>query len=269
MNLMSDVPIEGVPVHERRSDRRRSMTLKPFNDVVVCVPCYNEAERLNFDVFEKFLHKYKDIHLVFVNDGSTDETPQILSDFTSKFRRQTHFLNLETNVGKAEAVRQGIQYCLELDRALIGYWDADLATDLSAIPDFARILREKPHVDVVMGARLKLMGHEVNREFKRLLVSKICNVLAKAALRQNFRDTQCGAKLIRRSDALEAVLKEPFETPWLFDVELFKRLKREKKSRDFFYEYPLSRWEEIEGSKIKLRTIVKSAISMLKLIISR
>lgn len=254
---------------EKRKDRRSTLTIQPYNDLVICVPCYNEEKRLNVASFEKFLNKYTDIQLVFINDGSTDDTLSTLISFTERYKRQTHLINLEKNVGKAEAVRIGLKFCLDLDKKYIGYWDADLATDLSAIPDFARILRSTAHIDVVMGARLKLMGHDVKRDFSRVIVSKMCNVLAKIALRQNFRDTQCGAKVLRVTTELKAAIERPFTTPWLFDVELFKRLKLNKDAKNMFYEYPLPKWTEIDGSNIRLSTIFHSGLSMMRLVFSR
>jgi len=254
-------------VAERRKDRRSTISISPYNDLVICVPCYNESKRFQVAAFEKFLNRYTDVHFIFINDGSTDDTAKMLNEFTSRFQRQTVFLNLPNNVGKAEAVRLGLLHAVSMKKSFVGYWDADLATDLSSILDFAKILRDKPQIDVVMGARMQLIGHEINRELKRKIVSKICNLLARVALRQNLKDTQCGAKILRVTNELELAIAEPFETPWLFDVELFKRIGTKSRKNQIFFEYPLPKWNEIDGSNIKLTTIVQSGFSMIKMII--
>ena len=50
---------------ERRADRRRGITIEPYGDMAIVVPCYNEAERFNAAAFEEFLNRYKDINFVF------------------------------------------------------------------------------------------------------------------------------------------------------------------------------------------------------------
>jgi len=69
---------------------------------------------------------------VFVNDGSKDNTYQKLK---LNFEDTNHFvLNLDKNVGKAEAVRQGVLFVQSLDIypsiEWLGFWDADLAMRL-------------------------------------------------------------------------------------------------------------------------------------------
>jgi GT2 family glycosyltransferase len=58
----------------------------------------------------------------------------------------------DDNMGKAEAVRQGMLAAFAGGAELAGYWDADLATPLDAIGDFVSALDSDPGVDVVLGA---------------------------------------------------------------------------------------------------------------------
>jgi hypothetical protein len=80
-------------------------------------------------------------------------------------------------------------------------------------------------------------------------------------------DTQCGAKLLRNTPALQRAIATSFTAGWLFDVELFARLSAQiKNPHRAFYELPLAEWDEVAGSKVNTAAIVKSGLRMLRLI---
>ena len=247
---------------ERRADRRRGITIEPYGDMAIVVPCYNEAERFNAAAFEEFLNRYKDINFVFVNDGSKDDTLAELQVFSARFPRQTSVLDMPKNGGKAEAVRHGMLEMISHNKRYIGYWDADLATALSAIPEFGTLIRRDGQHTVVVGARLRLLCHDIQRDLSRRIFSRAFNLVARATLRLRIRDTQCGAKLFEVDEDLKAALVHPFETGWLFDIELLQRLIERKGNRNFIYEHALFAWSEVAGSKVSLK---KSLHAVFKL----
>ena len=239
----------------------------PF--VLIVVPCYNEAERLNIPEFLIALDENPQLNFLFVDDGSTDKTLDILGELQD-FNPERVFLYVqEKNAGKAEAVRQGLLFATASGADLVGYWDADLATPLADIRDFSKILFRYNDVDIVYGSRIQLLGHRIKRTIARRTVSRICSSLARLAVRLPIRDTQCGAKLLRNNTLLRNNLYQEFSAGWLFDVELFARISASVTNRNkAFYEYPLAEWNEIEGSKVTSSTIVKSGFKMLSLIFS-
>ena len=240
---------------------------QPAATVRVVVPCYNEAERLNVDAFIAFLDQRPGIDFVFVNDGSKDATLDVLAAIQMAHPARVEVLSLRQNSGKAEAVRQGLLHATQSSAAFVGYWDADLATPLDAIEDFARIGARFADVEVIFGARRMMLGHRVERTLMRRTVSRVCATLARMAVRLPIGDTQCGAKLLRNTDTLVEALAEPFSAGWLFDVELFTRIAAGiGAARTGFYEYPLPEWTEIAGSKVSGRAILRSGVSMLRLI---
>ena len=247
---------------ERRADRRRGITIDAYDDMAIVVPCYNEADRYNSAAFEKFLNQYKDISFLFVNDGSTDDSLAILQAFSARFQRQTSVLDLPQNVGKAEAVRQGMLQMIAEHKRYIGYWDADLATALTAIPEFGTLIRRDGQHTVVVGVRLRLLGHDIQRELSRRIFSRAFNLVARAALWLNIRDTQCGAKLFAVDEDLKAALAQPFETGWLFDIELLQRLIARKGHRNFIYEHVLFAWSEVAGSKVSLKKSLQAVFKL-------
>ena len=75
---------------------------------IVVVPCYNEAKRLNMRAIQDFGRRAESVELLFVNDGSRDETLELLEHLHHCNPRRFSFLHLAKNGGKAEAVRQGV-----------------------------------------------------------------------------------------------------------------------------------------------------------------
>ena len=244
----------------------RSAT-QPTPSVKMVVPCYNEAKRLDTATFIAFLSQNANISMVFVNDGSRDATLDVLAEIQAACPAQVEVLSLRQNSGKAEAVRQGLQYATASDAAFVGYWDADLATPLDAITDFLRVGQRFDTIDVIFGARRMMLGHRVERTMGRRLVSRVCATLARVAVRLPIGDTQCGAKMLRNTEALSNALKTPFSAGWLFDVELFTRLSAQtEEAHRAFYEFPLAEWTEVAGSKVSGRAILRAGFAMLRLI---
>lgn len=238
--------------------------------IAIVVPCFNEARRLDLPTVSSFLLQTPEVRLVFVNDGSSDETLSVLSLLHAAHPAQVEVLSLSRNSGKAEAVRQGLLYAAHGESAFLGYWDADLATPLDAITDFARVAHRYTEVEVVYGARLPLLGHRVNRTLPRRIISRICARLARIAVGLPIGDTQCGAKLLRNTPRLAQSLVRPFSAGWLFDVELFSRIAETAACpARAFYEYPLPEWTEVPGSKITGRAIRRAGLAMLRLIAER
>lgn len=235
----------------------------------IVVPCYNEAKRLDVAAFSAFLDHSRDIRIVFVNDGSTDATLDVLGQIHARHPGRIEVLSLSRNSGKAEAVRQGLLHVANGDARFVGYWDADLATPLEIIEDFARIAQRYNDIDVVYGSRLQMLGHRVARALPRRIISGICARLARVAVGLPIGDTQCGAKLLRNTADLKQALAKPFSAGWLFDVELFTRLGARNPNPRAFYEFPLPEWTEIAGSKVTGRAIRRAGFAMLRLIAER
>lgn len=128
---------------------------------IIVVPCYNEAMRLDLLALREFAREHPGPRFLFVNDGSTDGTRKILDELHCEVRECFLVCHLRQNVGKAEAVRQGLLRAFEERPDYVGYWDADLATPLAAILTFCSILDFRLDIDMVFGARVCLLGREV------------------------------------------------------------------------------------------------------------
>ena len=249
------------------------------------IPCYNEATRLPADAYVEYVGAHPTTQFTFVNDGSTDATLEALTALSARAPAQLHVLPLPQNGGKAEAVRAGLQAASAGAGAaeLVGFWDADLATPLDAVESFTATLQRRPQTTMVFGARVALLGRQINRLPSRHYLGRIFATLASSALSLAIYDTQCGAKVFRNSPALRRVIAEPFTSRWIFDVELIARfvaLRRHSPGvpeadpdgcweagqcpeagpplAEQIFEYPLMEWTDIAGSKIKLGDKLRS-----------
>lgn len=230
------------------------------------MPCYNEANRLPIDSILEFLKKNSDISILFVNDGSKDHTRSVIENFAPKLPLQISLIDLPTNIGKAEAVRQGMLYALlNFGPKLIGYWDADLATPLNELHAFNQHFHSHPNTLLVTGCRLKRLGVKVERKLMRHYLGRLFATTASSLLNLPVYDTQCGAKIFR-ADLAHQIFQEAFVSRWFFDVEIIFRIKSKKyNARKIVYEYPLLEWEDVAGSKIKFTDFLKVPFELLKI----
>lgn len=228
-------------------------------DTVVVVPCYNEAARLDVAAFEAGIDREPKLRFMFVDDGSTDDTRGVLERLSRQKPGRAEHLILAKNSGKAEAVRQGVLAAIDLKPALVGYWDADLATPLQDITHFANVL-EDDKILLVLGSRVRLLGRHIERTTMRHYLGRVFASAASNVLGLPIYDTQCGAKLFRNTPWLRSVFERPFELNWCFDVELLARLLGlEEKGlcnlREQCVEYALESWVDAPGSKLNMKQI--------------
>lgn len=237
----------------------------------IVVPCFNEAGRIPLDAFRAYAAGDPTVEFVLVDDGSTDSTLSELQGLADADPGGFRVIHHEPNRGKAEAVRRGVLDALGRGAELVGYWDADLATPLDEVPRFVGFLEEHPACQVVLGARVLLLGRSIDRHPIRHYAGRIIATAASQALRLPVYDTQCGAKLFRASDAVRAAFETPFSTGWTFDVELLARLVQGLGEpgtglpQEAIWEIPLLRWHDVPGSKVRSRDFFKALVEILRI----
>ena len=238
----------------------------PYQYAMV-VPCYNEEKRFPAADFGKFLNSNSNTLLCLVNDGSKDRTLEILQEFQKLYPSKVEVLNMTKNGGKAEAVRHGINHNYDNFRrtGLIGFLDADLATKPEEWVLMADYLEKHPRYGAIVGSRIPRLGADIQRKNNRSIMSNIVKIFIRIILRTNFQDTQCGAKIFHRS-LIPSLFGSKFDTPWLFDVEIFMRLKKKfggDSLKKGVLEYPLLYWSEMDESKLKFRDQIKIPMQLL------
>ena len=230
-----------------------------MSSCTVVVPCYNEAHRLNLAAFREFAESTPGdaIRILFVDDGSSDNTPEMLDELARSCPSRFQVKRLTRNVGKAEAVRAGLLDAAQSGATYVAFWDADLATPIQDVPPFMEVLDGRPDIEMVFGSRINLLGRSVHRNLARHYVGRVFATAAAVTLGIGIYDTQCGAKMFRVSDRFVEQLREPFLGGWIFDVEMIARDIRARRGTSLpraetvIYEYPLMVWRDVAGSKIK------------------
>lgn len=241
----------------------------PSFDVCLVVPCFNEARRLDLETFRRAMDRDPHLRFVFVDDGSSDGTARVLDALRSGASDRVEVLTLERNRGKAEAVRRGMLRALEIGPRYAGFWDADLATPLDAVPAFVQRLEDEPRLRLVMGSRVKLLGRRIERSPVRHYLGRVFATCVSIVLRLGVYDSQCGAKLFRADPPLmRHLFTEPFGSTWVFDVEILARLIEFLRAGEdvtveqAVYELPLASWRDVAGSKVKPADFVRAAVDL-------
>ncbi len=227
----------------------------------IIIPCYNEADRIKLDVFADFMQRNEDIIFVFVNDGSSDNTREVLKMLCNN--SQAHYLELTENSGKAEAVRQGILSVCPDEVDYVGFWDADLASPLEEILWMLTFADDETLY--LSGCRLLRLGGNIQRKTCRHLLGRLFATIIAWHLGIAVYDTQCGAKLFAASE-IQALFQRKFVTHWFFDVELIRRLIcRHGKEKTVLHsvEVPLHSWTDVSGSKLRYWVCLKDFLKLL------
>jgi dolichol-phosphate mannosyltransferase len=164
------------------------------DELTIVVPVFNEEESLPafFLEMDSFI-KASPVpsRVLFVNDGSTDNSLKILNEQCHKAAYCT-VLSLDRNYGLSVAVKAGFDSC---QTTLVGYIDADLQTHPS---DFLSYFSYFPEYDMVNGIRAKRKDTLIKR-----LSSKLANSYRRLMINDAIQDTCCPLKILKSSYARE------------------------------------------------------------------
>ena len=174
-----------------------------------------------------------------------------------------------SNQGKAEAVRIGILEGIRREAALVGFWDADLSTPLSAVDDFLALAQKRPEMEILLGSRVMLMGRDVRRSAWRHYLGRVFATAVSLTLALPVYDTQCGAKVFRVNETIRAVFARPFRSRWIFDVEILARyLDHPRRAGEpsrvaSIYEVVVPTWHDRPGTKLRAMDFVRAMFELL------
>lgn len=158
-------------------------------EVSVIVPGLNEADSLA-ELAERIhaaLDGTRRYEIIFVDDGSTDDSWQVIGDL-SRMDRRVKGIRLRRNFGKAMALSAGFA---RARGAIIVTMDADLQDDPADLPAF--IAKIESGLDVVVGWKVMRLDPA-----NRLVLSRIFNGTVRAMTGVHLHDMNCGFKAYRR-----------------------------------------------------------------------
>jgi len=116
--------------------------------------------------------------------------------------------------------------------------------------------------------RVRLLGREISRRPARHYFGRVGATLISTTLGLAVYDTQCGAKVFRRSDALRDIFARPFLSRWIFDVEIIARyIERwgRETAAAAMCEQPVMRWHDVTGSKVKSHDFLRALRDLWKI----
>jgi dolichyl-phosphate beta-glucosyltransferase len=235
---------------------------------VLVVPCYNEEKRFPLEAFKLFFAEAPEkFQVIFVNDGSTDQTLGLLKQLETEFPKQCEIYSLPQNSGKSEAVRAGILRAISKNAKFIGFADADLSTPPEEILRVLGALKDDEKIQVLIGSRILFLGSEIERNALRHYLSRVFATFASLILQIPVYDTQCGCKFFRNTESLQSVFEKPFPSRWAFDVELLSRFL-ENPQRELrlplgqIKECPLRVWRNVGGSTLRLPGMIRAFLDL-------
>jgi dolichyl-phosphate beta-glucosyltransferase len=183
----------------------------------IVIPAYNESARLGATL-EKVVHyihsQELDAEIVVVNDGSRDNTADIIRSFAAK-DPCIRLLENPGNRGKGYSVRNGM---LNARGHIVLFSDADLSSPIEEAPKLFKALEEG--ADIAIGSRWLRAETQTQRQpLHRQLFGRIFNLLLRLSLGLQFKDTQCGFKAFKRQ-AVDTIFPLQKIERWGFDPEI-------------------------------------------------
>ena len=147
---------------------------------LIVIPAHNEEETI-FEVVTKAL-AYADVSVT--DDGSRDQTPQILNKIKDEVRNggykyRLHIITHPTATHIPQGLQDGLKYGIQMHYDFIVTMDAGLSHNPEALPDF---INYNNSVDVVIGSRNNLL----NVPFYRKVISKLAGLVVNYSLTDSY-----------------------------------------------------------------------------------
>ena len=215
----------------------------------IVIPAYNEGKRIgrSLDEVLRFLESapYR-AEVIVVDDGSKDNTAQIVTDRVACYGEAGHELRVLTNApnrGKGYSVRRGVS---EARGDIILFTDADLSSPITEAPKLIDPI-VAGRADVAFGSRALNRGLiGVRQPFMREFGGKVFNLFMRTITGLKFKDTQCGFKAFRRESARMVFALQRIER-FGFDPEV---LYIACKQSNRLLEVPVE-WNHCEGGELQ------------------
>ena len=183
--------------------------------ISVFFPAYNDAPSLPGLVattFEVLRPRFEDFEVIVVNDGSYDNTAEVLAELVRQYSPRMRVITHPVNRGYGGALRSGFEAA---GKELVFYTDGDGQYDVGELPGLLE--RLEPDVGLVNGYKL-----ERNDPRHRIWIGNVYNAFARLLFRIRIRDVDCDFRLIRRSLLDQIRLRS---TSGTICVELVRKLE--------------------------------------------
>ena len=229
--------------------------------ISIIIPAYNEAKRIRKTLGEYvryYAENYpEDFELLIVLNGCTDNTEEIVREFAQQNDRVKYFV-YDGAIGKGGAITKGLE---QAKGKLVGYTDADNSTRPEVLHRLIAALDLTPEIDCVVGSRWLSESKVDKQPFSRRIMSRVFNSIVNMYFHLGLKDTQCGAKFIRR-EMIPKILPNLMISDMAFDVNFLVDVKR---AGGIILEMPIE-WEDDPNSTVnKIRTPIFMFMSITRL----
>jgi len=209
----------------------------------IVIPAYNESARLGATLEKVLAYVHAQgwgAEVIVVNDGSRDNTAEIVRSFAAK-DPALRLVENPGNRGKGYSVRNGM---LNARGSIVLFSDADLSSPIEEAPKLFEALERG--ADIAIGSRWLRAETQTQRQpLHRQLFGRIFNLVLRLTLGLQFADTQCGFKAFKQT-AVQSIFPLQRIERWGFDPEILF-LARKFKFR--VQEVPVA-WAHREGTSI-------------------
>ena len=131
------------------NEKKKPIPLYETPMVSILVPCFNEAETIEKTVEELSKTRYPNYEIIAINDGSSDNTSEIILSLLPKYEN-LRFIDLKENNGKANALYLGL---------LASKGEILVGVDSDSSPEILSLVEELPPVGVFFLQDVKLAKH--------------------------------------------------------------------------------------------------------------
>ncbi|MDP3954228.1 MAG: glycosyltransferase family 2 protein [bacterium] len=223
----------------------------------IIIPAYNESKRIEktlLSVHEYLSKQDYEYEILVVNDGSKDNTAEVVKNLESQVRGLKLIDNKE-NHGKGWAVKQGM---LQAKGEARLFMDADNSTTVDQVAGFLPFFGEG--FDIVIGSR-RIKGSDiaVHQPWFRDFLGGAFRLIVHILVPLGVTDSQAGFKVFS-AKATEAIFPRQTIFRWAFDVEI---LAIARKMKFKIKEAPI-KWVNDTESKVKLSGMIKMLFEVIQ-----
>ncbi len=212
--------------------------------VSIIIPAYNEEKRIGKTI-ENYMEFFHDSEIFVAMDGCKDGTLDIVKKFAEnggKNNNTISYIHSSKRLGKGMGLLRAVG---RTKGDILVFIDADEAISPSEI---FKLINQLDEYDCIIGSRwINGSIMMVKQSIKRRIASRGFNFLVRNMFGLPFKDTQCGAKVIRK-DAIKNIVENISTSGYAFDIDLLWQLRKKGHK---IKEVPIV-WNDKDGSSVKL-----------------
>lgn len=230
-------------------------------EITVLFPVLNERLRLRkgIETTVEYLRQNSTIpfKLMILDNGSTDETPEIAGELCEKYSEVSYVRVEQRGVGVA--FRKGIKLNTS---DIVGYMDIDLSTNIKHLGEAIHVFETSPEIEYINGTRFSRQSDTQGRKWYRKITSQGLLILLKMFFHMQCTDAVCGFTFLRKETAKRLVEVSGNDNGWFYTIEFLLRAERMGVK---ILDMPVE-WQEDYNTTVKVfKTVKNYLIQILRL----